>query len=129
MNLDCPEFAPDHTRRGEGKTMDHEIHELHEIHEKREKLLYGAEVYAIQGVIFEVYREMGCGFLEAVYQECREGLSIWSDRPCKDWMCSVSGWQWHWRFRRPAGTRVARAPEFPAVNCRAIVGTSPRDWI
>lgn len=27
-------------------------------------------MYAIQGAIFEVYREMGCGFLEAVYQEC-----------------------------------------------------------
>ena len=25
-----------------------------------------------QGAVFEVYREMGCGFLEAVYQECLE---------------------------------------------------------
>ncbi len=25
-----------------------------------------------RGAIFEVYREMGCGFLEAVYQECLE---------------------------------------------------------
>jgi GxxExxY protein len=33
-------------------------------------MLYKEEVYAIQGAIFEVYREMGCGFLEAVYQEC-----------------------------------------------------------
>ena len=30
------------------------------------------ECYAIQGAIFEVYREMGCGFLESVYQECLE---------------------------------------------------------
>lgn len=30
------------------------------------------ESYAIQGAIFEVYREMGCGFLESVYQECLE---------------------------------------------------------
>ena len=30
------------------------------------------ETYAIRGAIFEVYREMGCGFLEAVYQECLE---------------------------------------------------------
>ncbi len=44
----------------------------HEIHETREKILYKDEVYAIQGAIFEVYREMGCGFLEAVYQECLE---------------------------------------------------------
>ena len=26
----------------------------------------------IRGAVFEVYREMGCGFLEAVYQECLE---------------------------------------------------------
>jgi len=35
-------------------------------------LLYKEEVYAIQGAVFEVYREMGYGFLEAVYQECME---------------------------------------------------------
>jgi GxxExxY protein len=35
-------------------------------------LLCKNECYAIQGAIFEVYREMGCGFLEAVYQECLE---------------------------------------------------------
>ena len=28
--------------------------------------------YQIQGAVFDVYREMGCGFLEAVYQECLE---------------------------------------------------------
>ncbi len=44
----------------------------HEIHEEHEKVLYRAESYAIQGAIFDVYREMGCGFLEAVYQECLE---------------------------------------------------------
>lgn len=44
----------------------------HEIHEKNEKILFKDEVYAIQGAIFDVYREMGCGFLEAVYQECLE---------------------------------------------------------
>ena len=38
----------------------------------KEGLLYKNECYAIQGAIFEVYREMGCGFLEAVYQECLE---------------------------------------------------------
>ena len=30
------------------------------------------ESYRIRGAIFEVYREMGCGFLESVYQECLE---------------------------------------------------------
>ena len=36
------------------------------------KILFKDEVYAIQGAIFDVYREMGCGFLELVYQECLE---------------------------------------------------------
>jgi len=35
-------------------------------------LLFRDECYAIQGAVFEVYREMGCGFLESVYQECLE---------------------------------------------------------
>ena len=33
-------------------------------------LLYKDECYAIQGAVFEVYKEIGSGFLEAVYQEC-----------------------------------------------------------
>ena len=36
------------------------------------KILFKDEVYAIQGAVFGVYREMGCGFLEPVYQECLE---------------------------------------------------------
>ena len=36
------------------------------------KLIYPDESYAIRGAIYEVYREKGCGFLEAVYQECLE---------------------------------------------------------
>jgi hypothetical protein len=38
--------------------MNHEIHE---------KIIFKDEVYAVQGAIFDVYREMGCGFLEGVY--------------------------------------------------------------
>lgn len=34
--------------------------------------LFKDESYTIRGAAFEVYREMGCGFLEAVYQECLE---------------------------------------------------------
>ncbi len=37
-----------------------------------EELLYSQESYAIIGACFEVYKTMGCGFLEAVYQECLE---------------------------------------------------------
>ena len=33
-------------------------------------LIYAEEVFRIQGAVFEVYRRMGAGFLEAVYQEC-----------------------------------------------------------
>jgi GxxExxY protein len=39
---------------------------------RHEKILFKDECYAIQGAIFEVYKEMGCGFLESVYQECLE---------------------------------------------------------
>ncbi|MCF7913244.1 MAG: GxxExxY protein [Candidatus Cloacimonetes bacterium] len=35
-------------------------------------MLYKKECYLLQGAIFNVYSEMGCGFLEAVYQECLE---------------------------------------------------------
>ncbi len=35
-------------------------------------IIYKSESYKIQGAIFEVYKEMGSGFLEAVYQECLE---------------------------------------------------------
>ena len=42
----------------------------HETHEKHERIIYKEECFAIQGAVFEVYREMGHGFLESVYQEC-----------------------------------------------------------
>ena len=35
-------------------------------------IVYRKECYQIHGAVFEVYGEMGCGFLEAVYQECLE---------------------------------------------------------
>ncbi|MHB8528242.1 MAG: GxxExxY protein [Caulobacteraceae bacterium] len=42
----------------------------HEPHEPHEHILFAEEVFRIQGAIFEVNRQMGTGFLEAVYQEC-----------------------------------------------------------
>jgi GxxExxY protein len=36
------------------------------------ELKYVDESYQIRGAIFAVYGVMGCGFLEAVYQECLE---------------------------------------------------------
>lgn len=52
-------------------------HKIHEIHERKKEMgdsgiLYKEESYRIMGVCFEVYKEKGCGFLEAVYQECLE---------------------------------------------------------
>jgi GxxExxY protein len=35
-------------------------------------IIYKEEGYKIQGAFFEVYHEMGCGYLESVYQECLE---------------------------------------------------------
>jgi len=34
------------------------------------ELIYRQEAYDIVGACFEVYKDMGCGFLEGVYQEC-----------------------------------------------------------
>jgi GxxExxY protein len=36
------------------------------------EIIYREEAYKIMGACFEVYKTMGCGFLEAVYQECLE---------------------------------------------------------
>ncbi|MBI2515803.1 MAG: GxxExxY protein [Opitutae bacterium] len=35
-------------------------------------VVYAEECYKIVGACFEVYRDKGCGFLEAVFQECLE---------------------------------------------------------
>ena len=34
------------------------------------EIVYKQESYLISGAIFEVYKELGSGFLETVYQEC-----------------------------------------------------------
>ena len=36
------------------------------------KLVNGEETHAVLGACFEVYKEKGCGFLEAVFHECLE---------------------------------------------------------
>ena len=40
-----------------------------------ERLIYEEETYAIRGAIFEVYRILGDGYLEEVYQIAR--MSVW----------------------------------------------------
>ena len=37
-----------------------------------EDILYKDEVYAIQGAVFEVYKVLGNGYREEVYQQCLE---------------------------------------------------------
>ncbi|MES2308284.1 MAG: GxxExxY protein [Verrucomicrobiota bacterium] len=37
-----------------------------------ENFLFKEETYQIRGAVFEVYKVMGSGFLEAVYHECLE---------------------------------------------------------
>lgn len=53
----------------------------HGRYETHEKLLYKDKVYAVQGAIVEVYKEMGCGYLEAVYPECLEKALCLRDIP------------------------------------------------
>jgi len=36
------------------------------------EFIHGDETHALLGACFEVYRDKGCGFLEAVFQECLE---------------------------------------------------------
>lgn len=36
------------------------------------EILFKEESYQIVGALFEVYKEMGCGYFEPVYQECVE---------------------------------------------------------
>ena len=49
--------------------------------------LYKDEAFRIRGAVFQVYRAMGAGFLEAVYQEClalefaKRGVSFEASRP------------------------------------------------
>ncbi len=53
----------------------------HEKHERHEKILLAEECFRIQGAIYDVYRELGSGFLESVYQECLEREFVRSNIP------------------------------------------------
>jgi GxxExxY protein len=44
----------------------------HEQHESPKKIFFKEESFLMQGAIFEVYKELGPDFLEAVYQEALE---------------------------------------------------------
>jgi GxxExxY protein len=47
-------------------------HTKHTKGEEAMEIIYSEESYRVMGACFEVYRELGCGFLEPVYQECLE---------------------------------------------------------
>ena len=50
-----------------------------------EKIIFKDEVYQIQGACFEVYKNTGSGFLEAVYQESllNTFIIIWKIFQCE----------------------------------------------
>jgi GxxExxY protein len=54
-----------------------------------EAFLYKEEAFAIRGAVFQVYRAMGAGFLEGVYQEClaiefaRRGIPFDAQKPLR----------------------------------------------
>ena len=52
--------------------MTEEYLEIHEQSAQYGKILFKEECFKLQGAIFEVYRELGCGFLESAYQESLE---------------------------------------------------------
>lgn len=45
------------------------------------EIIHAKESYRIMGACFEVYKEKGCGFLEAVFQECLEMEMAGQDIP------------------------------------------------
>ena len=58
------------------------------------EIIYPEESYRIMGACFEVYKELGCGFLEAVYQEALEiefGLRDIPVAPHDDLVLSYKG--------------------------------------
>lgn len=60
-------------------------------YEKQGKILYKEECFKIQGALYEVYKEMGLGFLESVYQEyveiefCRKEIPFESQKELRIW--------------------------------------------
>lgn len=54
-----------------------------------DRLVYREEAFRIRGAVFQVYRAMGSGFLEAVYQEClgiefrRQGIAFEAQKPLR----------------------------------------------
>ena len=48
------------------------------------EIVYREESYAIMGACFEVYKQMGAGFLEPVYQECLSVELTLRRIPCRE---------------------------------------------
>ena len=99
--LKLAELFPNCVTEVETEESNREPHERHEQGETDhfrdatkmvdEKVLFPEESYAIQGAIFDVYHEMGCGFLECLEKEFR-----WRQLPFeeqKDLVLSYKGEQ------------------------------------
>ena len=50
-------------------------------------IVFKEESYSVVGACFEVYKEKGCGFLEAVYQECLKLEFHSQDIPFREQPC------------------------------------------
>ena len=71
-------------------------------------MIYPEECYAIRGAIYEVYRELGNGFREEVYQQCLEReLAAISQRRCR----AVGELMSQFFVCREGGFRVLRPPQ------------------
>ena len=79
-------------------------------------MIYPDECYAIRGAIYEVYRELGNGFREEVYQQCLErefasrGIPFDAQCPCRT-------------FREVSWSRVAQLHlNFPIIVNMQLLG-------
>lgn len=71
----CSFSMPSCVLHGVSQTHLHQVHKIEGdrvIMQPTNGDFYKEECYAIQGAVFEVYKTLGCGFLEAVYQESLE---------------------------------------------------------
>lgn len=65
------------------------------------EIIYKEESYRIIGACFEVYKEMGCGFVEPVYQECLEielGLQSLPFKPQNELTLAYKGRRLHGKY-------------------------------
>ena len=89
------------------------------------ELILKEECYKIMGAAFQVYRELGCGFLEAVYQEAFEMELGWRGIPFQ----RSKNLEVVYRGRRLTKFYIADIVCYSSVvvEVKAIEQMSPRD--